>query len=359
MATLESKSKLGYYPTPIEVVKHIKNMLNIQKHSKLLDPCCGDGDALQRIAKGTGAVTYGIEIDKVRAQAAEQKLNFVINADAINNVKITNNGFDLLFLNPPYDYDIKEEGEGYADRIEAKFLRTLSRVLANNGVLVYIIPFNSLKKIWKFLTRFHDLRVMAFPEKYYYDYKQIVVIGRYWSFLREEERQRNTSMMINILKYVNSENACEMLFTTENVLNMDDFLKYEITPSPVQIRHFSSLHIDPEDAAKIIASSKLWDYLRSETTLPEKEVISPLFQPKQGHIAMLLAGGYMNGKIETDEGTFVIKGITDVSYTKEETEEEEVIDGKVVLKEITKVRRQHTVNIKAFDIKNNKFITMS
>ncbi|MCD4830951.1 MAG: DUF6094 domain-containing protein, partial [Anaerohalosphaeraceae bacterium] len=53
MARLASQEKMGYYPTPVNVVEDLKKIINIQPKAKLLDTCCGEGQALKIIAKGT------------------------------------------------------------------------------------------------------------------------------------------------------------------------------------------------------------------------------------------------------------------------------------------------------------------
>jgi len=50
MARLASQMKMGYYKTPEAVVHQIKKILNIQSGARLLDTCCGEGEALSVIA---------------------------------------------------------------------------------------------------------------------------------------------------------------------------------------------------------------------------------------------------------------------------------------------------------------------
>src|SRR5581483_4158702 len=101
-------------------------------HSNVLDPCCGEGLALEGIVRGTKMTSYGIELDGERARAAEKRLAHVVHA-GYEEVEISPGSMGLLFLNPPYD-----SGEG--ERKELTFLRNLIDTLMPGGVLVYIIP---------------------------------------------------------------------------------------------------------------------------------------------------------------------------------------------------------------------------
>ncbi|RJQ22225.1 MAG: hypothetical protein C4560_02575 [Nitrospiraceae bacterium] len=49
MARLEAQKKMGYYPTPEDTLRYIKQKLNLSKDSVVLDPCCGTGAALTEI----------------------------------------------------------------------------------------------------------------------------------------------------------------------------------------------------------------------------------------------------------------------------------------------------------------------
>ena len=43
----------------------------------ILDPCCGEGLALETLADEEKAVTYGVELDEVRAEEAQNHLKRV------------------------------------------------------------------------------------------------------------------------------------------------------------------------------------------------------------------------------------------------------------------------------------------
>ena len=59
MARLASTEKAGFYPTPARVVDMIASMVHPGIGAVILDPCCGEGDALAALGKAWGAVTVG------------------------------------------------------------------------------------------------------------------------------------------------------------------------------------------------------------------------------------------------------------------------------------------------------------
>ena len=144
---LAAQAKGGYYPTPERVVDLIADLIHTptgyyyreRESLRILDPCCGAGDALQRLVEGLSRPnalsmeTYGIELHRDRAEEAEERLDHVLAADLFAT-SIANGAFGLLFLNPPYDYDSEDK------RTEHAFLTQTTRYLADDGLLVFIVP---------------------------------------------------------------------------------------------------------------------------------------------------------------------------------------------------------------------------
>ena len=75
MARLESMAKMGYYPTPQELIPTIARHLKPKDQGliRIIDPCAGEGTALKTIGEHLQAETYGIEIDKKRGREAQKK----------------------------------------------------------------------------------------------------------------------------------------------------------------------------------------------------------------------------------------------------------------------------------------------
>ena len=73
MARLEAQSKLLYYPTPDSVVELIASWFSAPEAARLVDPCCGKGEALAQFANLTNpeSETWGLK----SATPGRSKLN--------------------------------------------------------------------------------------------------------------------------------------------------------------------------------------------------------------------------------------------------------------------------------------------
>ena len=85
---------------------------------------------------------------------------------------------------------------------------------------------------------------------------------------------------------------------------------------------FKSFRIDPEEAYETIRKDGLYDLFLSETMPREINRIRPLTALRQGHLAMLLASGLMNGEVEKDGKKYLIKGSVRKVVKRSETDEE-------------------------------------
>ena len=68
----EAIIKMGYHPTPPQTREVIlSNWLTASSKGAIaLDPCCGKGEALDKIAQEFHLETYGVELSPDRADAA-------------------------------------------------------------------------------------------------------------------------------------------------------------------------------------------------------------------------------------------------------------------------------------------------
>lgn len=357
MSRLASQAKMGHYPTPPEVIEQIKELFSFSSGSRCIDTCCGKGDALASLTDQAPIETYGIELDKERAREARQKkLGKVLNCDAIYETRITNNAFDLLFLNPPYDWETKENEESDTERTEKKFLQFHLRYLNSKGVLVYVIPFASLKHTYRLFVKLKNLRVLAFPEEQYKKFKQVVVIGKASAFAGKERLDANRAMMKNIINYVDPETAYESLWTTESILRAGDYRPlYEVDRNNVELKNFTSTRIDPDEVLPFVKSSQVYAEYNRRISVDKVEEIQPLSMLRNGHLAMLLASGMMNGRLKNDKYDLVVKGNIK-SFMQQNEEEEETLNGQE--KTTVKSIKKYQVQVRALDLQKMQFINI-
>ena len=311
MARLASQEKMGYYKTPPIVVEHIKSGLDISPQARLFDPCCGTGEALRILASGESEVeTYGIELEKSRYAEAIENLGYVLHADALTEVKFSSQLADLLFLNPPYD-------EGYrGQRMEKEFLLELYRSMALKGLLVFIIPHKVLWVVKDHMAIYYDnFEFYRFPDGEFEKFGQIVVIAR----KKRTTKQRSAENLGRLDEIANLSRwgEIEKLPTTERFT--DEFNKRRLTvfAKSKSDSIFSAVHVDPDELQPLTRTHK-GDFFR-KVVIPDFQSITPLLPLKKGHLAMLLAAGYINGELRKGDFDLVIKGSVVAS-------EEEVLD---------------------------------
>ena len=104
-----------------------------------------EGRTGRRIAKKQ-IETYGIELDTERARKARRKLKRVVQTDYFNTL-VTPEAFNLMLLNPPYDFDPDYK------RLEQRFLVRATQLLVAGGILIYMVPRYVLNTSAKFLAR--------------------------------------------------------------------------------------------------------------------------------------------------------------------------------------------------------------
>jgi hypothetical protein len=174
---LAGRARLGFYPLPLPEAKRIRKCLAFSdEQCCALDPCVGDGAAFAEIAsdKGVGVWRYGVELDAGRAEQAGAKGIQVIHGNCFD-VQCPVESFSLIYLNPPYDFEI---GEERSQRMERLFLEQVYRWLKRSGVLVMVIPGRYLHDCSQILAhQFREVRVHRLTEPESAKYKQIVVMG--------------------------------------------------------------------------------------------------------------------------------------------------------------------------------------
>src|ERR1700688_2981251 len=172
---LEGRMRLGYYPPASREAQRIRRFLQFPYELvSAVDPCAGTGAALVAITANSGSRRYGIELDSHRALEARTTLDEVIQGNAFD-AKAPVESFSLLYLNPPYDFEV---GEGKNQRMEKLFLEEFFRWLKPGGVLALVIPFDRIYECRNILSpHFKDKAIYRLTEPEAERYKQSVVFG--------------------------------------------------------------------------------------------------------------------------------------------------------------------------------------
>ena len=172
---LPGRERLGFYPLPIAEAERLRRFLVFpDKPCCALDPCVGEGAAFAEIASDKNVQRCGVELDAGRAEQARTSGIEVIHGNCFD-VQCPVESFSLIYLNPPYDFEI---GEEKSQRLEKLFLEHVHRWLIRGGILVFVVPAKRITDCAALLSRdFRDARVYRLTETESARYKQVVFLG--------------------------------------------------------------------------------------------------------------------------------------------------------------------------------------
>lgn len=313
MARYVSEEKAGYYPTPVMQVMLICDRLRADPGAKInaFDPCAGEGHALASFAKalkeqGAEVTTYGIEIEKSRAEKAKRRLDRVI-CSPYEDTRVTPHSMSFMWLNPPYN----SRGGEHA---EAVFLRDLTDSsngkLQPGGLLGFCIPQYVLKDVATTLAvRFDNISVYKFAGYDYNVYRQIVVFGYRRKYMNPEYREEKERL---------EELAAGDLPTLEEAGDI------YVPPALYEVLTFRSNFPEPEEVKNAIQNSPVWEKLKAYEIKPRAVLKQPVLPLKTTHIAVAIAAGAVGGNM----GTHLLVGTTKRVKIREEIPDE---DGSTVI----------------------------
>ena len=299
---LANLAKIGYYPTDSGHVAYLRKALLFPESSEvnLLDPCCGEGLALEQLAQGHRCHTFGVELDNSRARQACEHLERVAMGSYFYS-RISHNAFQVLFLNPPYLSTIGANGA--RAREERRFLVETIPHLAEQGVLIYIIPYYRLTPdIARVLCdNFRELSVYRFLDKEFSKFHQIVVLGR-----RTPKRDGSDQ----VPAFLSTVEFLEQIPTLDK-LPQESYVLPSAS-SKVQV-FYGSVFNETELARQMEMSGLVKKMYREESVLDRLDK-QPLLPLKVGQVGLLAGSGMINGYADC-EAPHIIKGYMEPQET--------------------------------------------
>jgi hypothetical protein len=304
MARLASAVKGGYYPLPEIVTPLIASHISSPQGGRILDPCAGKGVALVTIAITLNLEAYGVELNQARAHTATDQLQALAGRQGLplcdhhptrfiqgdyRTLVTIKGGYNLLYLNPPYDFDQD------AGRLEYQWLRDCRKWLQPDGLLVYVVPQKILgySRIARYLaTWFSGVRIYRFPDEEYPVFKQVVLFGR-----RRPRAQRPEPDQVQ--RYRDMADLGLELNPLTAAGKPTYVLPKPIIPSKRFV--FRSEFIDPEDAEKEAGMLGLQTLAEWRQHLApangQAKPVTPLVPLKIGHMAGLIAAGFLDNQV--------------------------------------------------------------
>lgn len=302
MARLESESKGGYYPTPSKEMAHIlkRVVADYDARVTLLDPCAGKGEALRQAQNyllkiGADPVSYGIEIEKNRAEAAAGLLDHTISC-GYEDARMSHKAFSFLYLNPPFMQVGRE-------RSETIFFRDLTQAdsyLTDGALVILNIPQYVLADVARLIAiRLENVKVYRFTDENYPLYKQIIVYG----YRKKAGTGRDTALHQELVWLSRSSgNAL-------SVLDEEDGVQYKV-PEPMRtVELFQSGIVELDDIFQSLSEcdflNKVTDKIKA-VKLENAKAQNPAMPLKLSHYATAIAAGALPEKM----GDHMLVGVT-------------------------------------------------
>lgn len=339
---LVGQSKAGFYPFSNDGVRDIAALLATPEDQRfnILDPCCGEGQALATLAAAVGCREediIGMELEDVRVERTRELLPKarIVGPASFLEAKFDNDAVSCVWLNPPYD---NEMGGGF--RVETSFVFQASKMLATGGVMILVVPERLLA--WRgdmergvsgrgvsseafdlmstVASRFKDWAVI-FPDDEHRPYRETILIAT----KRRHYVSRNDLNLHG-----------DHLPPAWNVSECP--LQWSIPAPPRVLRTFEKGGFTEKELFEAIAGSELWRVTAPPRSRPPAEPLLPL---SKGHLAMMLASGFLDGIIHPDgEAPHVVRGTAQKEWGDPavSTEEADNGDTRTIVKRSQKIR---------------------
>lgn len=304
---LMNRVKMGYYPTDMEHLAHIKRGIVFPENVtvNLLDPCCGKGLALSALGEGADCLTYGVEMDEGRAEDALSRLTRV-GFGSFFHSRISRQAFHAMLLNPPYLSIVSEYGGNV--RAEKRFLAESYPHLMMGGLLIYIIPYYRLTRdVCKAICEnFRDITVWKFYGEEYERFRQIAVMG-----IRKEREKCGDA----------AERLGALVLDMDSVPALSELPdgRYALPAQAKKVEVFKGAVFNKTELAAQLAVSKSFTQIFEKNKIDAMEK-RPLLPFGIGQIGLVGGSGLINGLVDCG-APHIIKGriVKETRIRREET----------------------------------------
>lgn len=327
---LMNSVRMGHYPTDLDNVAHITKGIAFPPGviTNVLDPCCGTGAALRKLATGNNCFAYGVELDESRAQEAQERLHRV-GFGSFFQSRISHDAFHVVFLNPPYLSVLGENGRA---RDEKKFLVESIPHLMPGGLMIYIVPYyrmtDDICRI--FCDNFTDVSAYRFTAEEFKTHHQLAVLG-----LRCLRRDGTAE----------AEQLAALAYKPEALPSVEDIPegRYALPGEARTVDIFKGAQFNVDELARQLKASTSFDRFFAKATTETGQRHPPL-PLSIGQVGLIGGSGLINGLMDCD-CPHIIKGRI-VKVKRTESEELQDYTGRRTGAEI----RETTTNKMVFNI---------
>ncbi|AJQ62570.1 hypothetical protein BTT_62150 (plasmid) [Bacillus thuringiensis serovar morrisoni str. 4AA1] len=318
----------GFYPTPLTEGKHLMQLLQMESERAYacFDPCCGEGAILRSIADEVRQVgiqldTYGVELDANRYNKAKEQLDVVVRS-SFESMMISHDYFPLIFLNPPYNTELRTENTK-SEKMEFNFLKRAHLYLQEGGIMVYVIPYDRFARddISYYLAKnYEEIGLMRFGDENeeFEQFKQCVFIGR-----KRAATKNDTYFNDRFANFC--ENMSDLTFVRKHVSTLAQMVNHKDWTIP-ELRHQNKLiftsRVDYKSAYEGVGKSEGIStfkkrlnrgngYSLQEEKTDAERAKMPI---ASGQLGLLLITGVADGLLGEGDTLHAVRGSENVYY---------------------------------------------
>src|SRR5258708_15814659 len=178
MTRLTSIEKGGYYPYPEDHLTALASLFAPDTHGgKLLDPCAGEGTALNHLANAWNLRPYANELDTERAAQCVRLFGATqaVQGD-LYQLRASTTGFVGLWCNPPYVWD----KTGSDKRRELGMLKYSLKWLQSDGYVLWCVYAHHVTReaAGYLAAKCSQIDILKLPGLHLGEYTHVVVVAR-------------------------------------------------------------------------------------------------------------------------------------------------------------------------------------
>ncbi|MCL4876235.1 MAG: DEAD/DEAH box helicase family protein [Anaerolineae bacterium] len=337
MPRLTSLEKGGFYAFNPAYLPHVASLFAPTANGgRLLDPCAGEGDALQHLAQAWGLTPYANELDTERAAACLEKFGAAqaVQGDLFQ-LRASTNGFLMAWVNPPYTWDLGSDEK----RRELSFLKHSLKWVQNNGYIAWVVYAQHVtaEAAAVLAKNCSQVDIWEVPELHLGEYRQVVVIGHIGK--AEQEAAAFAQMILHTIQQ-------------PHLLAIQAEPPYTFSsPQPLNRFLFAPKILTPEITLAALQTGSAHHMAQFQTLLeppPPIDEIRPIVQPRGMQIGLVLAAGMFNGLIlnTPEHGRAAVRStIRTVEELREAPEEINEDDPTTTEREVYRTRPVVTITL--------------